>query len=52
VAEAAGTAQRSNAGAKTAQTAGKDGEKAVLEVSNFNSVNAGIEHEIYVCVEE
>ena len=43
-----GTAQRSNAGTETAQKAGKDREKHVLEVSNFNSVNVGIEHEIYV----
>jgi len=48
MATAARTAQRSNAGTETAQKVGKDREKAMLKVSNFNSVNVGIEHEIYV----
>ena len=33
---AGGTGQRSNAGAETAKKAGKDRDKAVIEVSNFN----------------
>ena len=47
-----GTARRSNRDAVITHKVGKDREEVVLEVSNFNSVNVGIEQEIYVCVEE
>jgi len=47
-----GTGQRSNAGAETAKKVGKDRDKTMIEVSNFNYVKVGIEHEMYVCVEE
>ncbi|KAJ8428409.1 hypothetical protein Cgig2_024555 [Carnegiea gigantea] len=39
--------QRYKAGAQTCKEVGKDRDKAVIEVNNFNFLKVGIEHEMY-----
>ena len=47
-----GTGRRYNSSTQTGKEAGKDRDKTMIEVSNFNYVKVGIEHEMYVCVDE
>ena len=47
-----GTGRRYNSSTQTGKEAGKDRDKAVIEVSKFNFLKVGIEYEMYVCVED